>query len=67
MSVMAADGHSIAMYNKHIIKMKITNSHEECRVSEIEFIATNIKRYDAILGWPWVFQKDPDCQFHKGE
>jgi hypothetical protein len=64
---MAIDGHSIAIYGKHTIKMKITNSLRECRVSEIEFIAMNIKRYDAILGWPWVFQEDPDYQFHKGE
>jgi hypothetical protein len=52
MSAMAADGHSIAMYGKHTIKMEITNSLRECRVSEIEFIAMDIKRYDAILGWP---------------
>jgi hypothetical protein len=49
-SAIAADGYSIAIYNKHIIKMKITDSHKECRVSEIEFIAINIKRYDVILG-----------------
>jgi hypothetical protein len=39
----------------HIIKMKITNSYRKCRVSEIEFIAMNIKRYDVILDWLWVF------------
>jgi hypothetical protein len=66
-SAMAVDGHSIAIYSKHTIKTEITDSRGECRVSEIEFIAMNIKRYDAILGWPWVFQKDPDCQFRKGE
>jgi hypothetical protein len=49
MSAMAIDGHSIAIYDKHIIKMEIINSLGKCRVSEIEFIAMNIKRYDAIL------------------
>jgi hypothetical protein len=49
-SAIVVDGHLIAIYNKHIIKMEITNSLRECRVSEIEFIAINIKRYDAILG-----------------
>jgi hypothetical protein len=47
---MAVDSHLIAIYDKHIIKMKITNSLKKCRVSEIKFIAINIKRYDAILG-----------------
>jgi hypothetical protein len=61
MSAMAVDGHLITIYDKHIIKMKITNSYEKCRVSEIEFIVMNIKRYDVILGWPWVFQEDLDC------
>jgi hypothetical protein len=49
MSAMAADGYLIAVYGKHTIKMEITDSLEECRVSEIEFIAIDIKRYDAIL------------------
>jgi hypothetical protein len=60
---MTVDGHSITVYNKHTIKTEVTNSLGEYRVSDIEFIVTNIKRYDAILGWPWVFQEDPDCHF----
>jgi hypothetical protein len=43
------DDHSITIYNKHIIKMKITNSYEKYRVLEIEFIAMNVKRYNVIL------------------
>jgi hypothetical protein len=49
---MAVDGYSITMYDKHIIKTEVTNSLDESRVSDIEFIVTNIKRYNAILGWP---------------
>jgi hypothetical protein len=41
--IIAIDGHSIAMYDKHIIKMKITNFYKECRISNVEFIAMNIK------------------------
>jgi hypothetical protein len=48
-SAIATDGHLIAIYSKHIIKMKITNSLRKCRVSEIKFIAIDIKRYDVIL------------------
>jgi hypothetical protein len=46
----ATDGHPIVVYSKHIVKIKITDSSDEYRVSNVEFIATNIKRYDAILG-----------------
>jgi hypothetical protein len=42
--------HSIMIYSKYIVKTKITNSFSEYRVSNIDFIATNIKRYNAILG-----------------
>jgi hypothetical protein len=41
--VIAIDDHSIAMYDKHTIKTKITNFYEKCRISNVEFIAMNIK------------------------
>jgi hypothetical protein len=31
--------------------MEITDLFSEYRVSNVDFIATNIKRYNAILGW----------------
>jgi hypothetical protein len=39
----AADGHPIMVYNKHIVKTEITDSSDEYRVSDVEFIITNIK------------------------
>jgi hypothetical protein len=47
--VKAADDYPIIVYNKYIVKIEITNSSNEYRVSDVEFIATNIKRYNAIL------------------
>jgi hypothetical protein len=49
---MAMDGYSIMMYGKHIVKTEVTNSFSEYYISDVDFIVTNIKRYDAILGWP---------------
>jgi hypothetical protein len=37
------------MYDKHIVKTKITNLFSEYRIFDVDFIATNIKRYNAIL------------------
>jgi hypothetical protein len=44
------DGHSIIVYNKYIVKMEVTNSFSEYCVSDVDFIATDIKRYNTILG-----------------
>jgi hypothetical protein len=37
------------MYNKYIVKIEVTNSFSEYRVSNVDFIATNIKWYNIIL------------------
>jgi hypothetical protein len=47
----AVDGYSIVVYSKHTVKTEVTDSFSECCVSDVDFIATDIKRYDAILGW----------------
>jgi hypothetical protein len=39
----ATDGHLIMVYGKHIVKIEITNSFSEYRVSDVEFIITDIK------------------------
>jgi hypothetical protein len=46
----AVDGYSIIVYNKHIVKTEVINSFSEYRVSDVDFIATDIKRYNVILG-----------------
>jgi hypothetical protein len=38
------------MYSKYIVKMEIINSFSEYYISNIDFIITNIKRYNVILG-----------------
>jgi hypothetical protein len=43
------DGYSIMIYNKHIVKIKVTNSFSEYYISNVDFIATNIKRYNVIF------------------
>jgi hypothetical protein len=40
---MAVDGYSIIVYNKHIVKTEVINSFSEYHVSNVDFIATNIK------------------------
>jgi hypothetical protein len=40
---MAVDSYSIIMCNKYIVKTEVTDSFNEYRVSDVDFIATNIK------------------------
>jgi hypothetical protein len=44
------DGHSIMVYSKYIVKIEVTDLFSEYRVSDVDFIAIDIKRYNAILG-----------------
>jgi hypothetical protein len=46
----AMNDYLIIVYNKYIVKTEITDSFSEYRVSNIDFIAINIKRYNVILG-----------------
>jgi hypothetical protein len=39
----AIDGYSIIVYSKYIVKMEIINSFSEYYISNVDFIATNIK------------------------
>jgi hypothetical protein len=37
------DSYSIIVYSKHIVKTEVTDSFNKYRVSDVDFIVTNIK------------------------
>ena len=49
MSAMAVDSHLIAVYSQHAVNTETTDSNGELHSFKIDFIVTDIKRYDAIL------------------
>ena len=51
MSAMAVNDHLIAVYSQHAVNTETTDFNEELHSFKIDFIATDIKRYDAILEW----------------
>ena len=51
MGAMAVDNHLITVYSQHTVNTEIINSSKELYSFKIDFIATDIKRYDAILRW----------------
>ena len=49
MNAMTVNGHLITVYNQHTVDTEVTDFNEESCSFKIDFIATDIKRYDAIL------------------
>ena len=67
MNTMAVNNHLITVYSQHAVNTEAINFSKELCSFKIDFIATNIKRYDAILEWLWIFEIDPDCCFKQHE
>jgi hypothetical protein len=57
------DGHRIAVYGRHIVETRALDSRGVSRATNQTFLATDIKGYDAILGYPWLVATDPECQW----
>ena len=49
MSTMTVDSHLIAVYSQHIVDTEAINFSKELCSFKIDFIVTDIKRYNAIL------------------
>ena len=49
MNAMAVNDYLIAVYSQHIVNTEIINFSRELYSFKIDFIATDIKRYNTIL------------------
>jgi hypothetical protein len=58
---MAVDGRSILVYRRYRIETQAVDTLGVSRAAVVGFIATDIKRYNAILEFLWLFDNDPDC------
>ena len=63
MGAMAVDDYLIAVYSQHTVNTEVINFSKELCSFKIDFIATDIKRYDTILKWLWIFEIDSDYCF----
>ena len=52
MGTIAVDNHLIAVYSQHTVDIEVINFSKELCSFKIDFIVTDIKRYNAILEWP---------------
>ena len=51
MNTIAVNSHLIAVYSQHAVNTEAINFSKELCSFKIDFIATDIKRYDTILKW----------------
>ena len=63
MNAMAVNDYLIAVYSQYTVNTEVTDFSKELYSFKIDFIVTDIKRYDAILEWFWIFKIDPDYCF----
>lgn len=59
-------GHAIKVYGTHHINTHATDMRGVRESKEIKYIATDIQGYDAILGYPWLLEVNPDCDWPSG-
>ena len=57
------DGHRVAVYGRHVCETRAIDSKGVSRTMTQTFLATDIKGYDVILGYPWIVAANPDCQW----
>ena len=63
MNAMTVDNYLITVYSQYAVNTEMINFSKELYSFKIDFIATDIKRYDTIFEWLWIFEIDPDCCF----
>ncbi len=65
-SVRTVGGQSIRVYGRHRLETSITDWRDACKKQAIEYIATDIQTHGAILGYPWLWETNPDIDWNKG-
>jgi transposase InsO family protein len=62
----ATDGHHLRTYGQVNCETHATDGRGVARSLSQAFIATNIIKFDIILGWPWLIGTDCDCHWRRG-
>lgn len=61
------DGHDVRIYGRHTCETHARDARGDSRSSMQQYLATDIKHYDAILGYPWLASVDPEILWKKAE
>ena len=59
------DGHRIAIYGRHVVETQATDARGVTHSTTQTYLATEIRGYGAILGYPWLVAANPDCHWEQ--
>ena len=57
------DGHTLKTYGLVDCETHATDGRGTTRSLPQSFISTDIRKFDMILGWPWLVSTDCDCHW----
>jgi hypothetical protein len=57
------DGHPVPVYGQLSLNVEAIDRGGITKTAEHEFLATDCKFYDVILGYPWLVAVDADCDW----
>ena len=63
MNAITVNNYLIIVYSQYAVNTEIINFSKELYSFKIDFIVTDIKRYNTILKWLWIFKIDSDYYF----
>ena len=62
----AVDGHEVRVYGEYHLETYATDASGTRGLSRQRYLATDLTGYDAILGYPWLSDTDPNIRWKKG-
>lgn len=59
----AVDGHPVKIYGDHSLMVHATDARGACFPTNHRFLATDLQDFDAILGYAWLYEVDPEVNW----
>src|SRR5450755_4291015 len=63
MDIHTIDKYTVSIYGRHIFRIIAVDSHGVSKNTDQTFLISDIKKYDFILGWPWLKNMKPDYRY----
>ena len=63
LNIYTINRYTVRIYGRHTSRITAVDSHGVSRSTDQTFLASDIRRYDLILGWPWLEDVEPDCRY----
>ena len=61
----SVDGHRVTVYGHHDLKTTAVDCEGTSRSRVVNYTAADIRHYEIILGAPWLYAVNPDCNWRQ--